>query len=563
MKNSILGKARWLRDVALATSKNNGARVAREWLKYAAMFVMLFIIGIGNVWGETVTYTITSKTAVSTSGTAPAGSSASYSQTYSTAGQATKGNTMTLTLTGFDGCTITGVSISAHNNKSSGNGSGSLTINGQNKGSVTGLSGMGNSGWTTKTFSVTSTVVNSSEDVVVTLSCSTNSLYCQSFTITYTAAPTGTTVTVSPESITFPSAELSGEGASGSATVDMSVTNGSQSSGQYLCAWVESDDEENCEFTIKEGVYSTCSGNATSINDLSVEYYAVSAGTFTGRITVYGYKANEDPVEKVIELSVTITSSCSSAVSIATGSPTNCTINASAASVSTCSGSRQVTISVTPNSCYAAPVKASVTSTGTTATWVSGPTLNADHYDYVYSFAENATGTATFNCSLSTKTTYTVSYNKGTYGTGENSSSTKTCGEDLTLPSSAMFTRDHYTQTGWSTAEAGNTKTYNLGGSYTTDAATTLYPYWEVEKYTVTWSVNGSVTSTTPGVAYNTTTSTPANPSVLGECTGSTFMGWTENSSWASDSAPGDLFNGTTPTITGNITFYAVFADEN
>ncbi len=51
MKNSILGKARWLRDVALATSKNNGARVAREWLKYAAMFVMLFTIGVGNVWG--------------------------------------------------------------------------------------------------------------------------------------------------------------------------------------------------------------------------------------------------------------------------------------------------------------------------------------------------------------------------------------------------------------------------------------------------------------------------------------------------------------------------------
>lgn len=55
MKNSILEKARWLRDVALATSKNNGARVAREWLKYAAMFVMLFTIGSGNVWGAKIT----------------------------------------------------------------------------------------------------------------------------------------------------------------------------------------------------------------------------------------------------------------------------------------------------------------------------------------------------------------------------------------------------------------------------------------------------------------------------------------------------------------------------
>lgn len=55
MKNSILGKARWLREVALATSKNNGARVAREWLKYAAMFVMLLTLGSGNAWGTDLT----------------------------------------------------------------------------------------------------------------------------------------------------------------------------------------------------------------------------------------------------------------------------------------------------------------------------------------------------------------------------------------------------------------------------------------------------------------------------------------------------------------------------
>ena len=55
MKNSILEKARWLREVALATSKNNGARVAREWLKYAAMFVMLLTLGSGNAWGAAAT----------------------------------------------------------------------------------------------------------------------------------------------------------------------------------------------------------------------------------------------------------------------------------------------------------------------------------------------------------------------------------------------------------------------------------------------------------------------------------------------------------------------------
>ena len=73
MKNSILGKARWLRDVALATSKNNGARVAREWLKYAAMFVMLFTIGSGNAWGaDVLSYTITYAKGNDDSGTAAA-----------------------------------------------------------------------------------------------------------------------------------------------------------------------------------------------------------------------------------------------------------------------------------------------------------------------------------------------------------------------------------------------------------------------------------------------------------------------------------------------------------
>ena len=98
--------------------------------------------------------------------------------------------------------------------------------------------------------------------------------------------------------------------------------------------------------------------------------------------------------------------------------------------------------------------------------------------------------------------------------------------------------------------------TSNQGKATWTTSALTLY--------TVTWSVNGSTYTTTENVSYNTTTSTPANPSVPGECTGSTFMGWTatENYSHATD-APGDLFNGTSPTITGDITFYAVFADEN
>lgn len=93
--------------------------------------------------------------------------------------------------------------------------------------------------------------------------------------------------------------------------------------------------------------------------------------------------------------------------------------------------------------------------------------------------------------------TYTVSYNKGANGTGTNTSATKTHDVALTLLG-ATFTRTGYTQTGWSTTDGGS-KTYNLSASYTTNAATTLFPYWTANTYTVSYDkgANGTGTNTT------------------------------------------------------------------
>ena len=412
--------------------------------------IILCSIGVGNAWGETVTYTITSKTTVSTSGTAPAGSSASYSQTYSTAGQATSGNTMTLTLKGFDGCTITGLSCDVGcytmlNYYKRGKGLISIDINGDNKGSLT-LNRPGTS--SSRKVNVTSTTVAEDGTIVITISATENSLYCNSYTITYTAPACANTVTVAKT---------------------LAQTNGS--------------------------------------------------------------------------------------------------ISLSSTSVATCGddASRQVTVTVDPVDCYI-PQASEVTWTGTSVTKVSGPTLNGSgNYDYVFQFAQNATGTTTFDCSLATRETYTVSYDAGnTTCTGSNAitgshvNDTKTCGTNLTLPGETFHTTG-YTQTGWTKTPCGS-QTNGLGGTYSSNAAQTFYPVWTANKYTVTWIVNGSTYTTTDNVTYNTTTSTPANPSVPGECTGSTFMGWTATQNYTGDSAPGDLFNGTTPAITGNVTFYAVFA---
>lgn len=74
--------------------------------------------------------------------------------------------------------------------------------------------------------------------------------------------------------------------------------------------------------------------------------------------------------------------------------------------------------------------------------------------------------------------TYTITYNKGDYGTGSNVTATKTYNVALTLPG-ITFTRSQYTQSGWSVNSNGSTLDYSLGGSYTNNAAATLYPYWD------------------------------------------------------------------------------------
>lgn len=80
----------------------------------------------------------------------------------------------------------------------------------------------------------------------------------------------------------------------------------------------------------------------------------------------------------------------------------------------------------------------------------------------------------------------TVSYNKGANGTGTNSS---VVGYPVTLKG-ATFTRTGYTQTGWSTTDGG-AKAYNLGASYSGSSDLTLYPYWTINTYTVSYNANG------------------------------------------------------------------------
>ena len=133
-------------------------------------------------------------------------------------------------------------------------------------------------------------------------------------------------------------------------------------------------------------------------------------------------------------------------------------------------------------------------------TALSAPTMTRDGYTFTgWSPSVPATvpvGDVTYTAQW-TANTYTVTYKPGANGSGSQQTDKKTGGVALTLRD-GIFTRDGYTQTGWATSDGGD-KVYDIGAAYTVNADVTLYPYWTVGTYTVTYApgVNGSGTQQT------------------------------------------------------------------
>lgn len=71
---------------------------------------------------------------------------------------------------------------------------------------------------------------------------------------------------------------------------------------------------------------------------------------------------------------------------------------------------------------------------------------------------------------------YIITYKPGSYGNEEESIQEKEYNITATI-AEALFTREGYEQTGWSTSDGGSVS-YSFGQSYTANAALTLYPVW-------------------------------------------------------------------------------------
>ena len=113
-----------------------------------------------------------------------------------------------------------------------------------------------------------------------------------------------------------------------------------------------------------------------------------------------------------------------------------------------------------------------------------------------------------------------VTYQPGTYGTGDAVTDIKFYNDILTLRGK-LFTRTGHTQVGWATVDGGE-KIYGLDDVYTKNEALTLYPVWNTNKYTITFDTNGGSEIAPITRDYGTAITAPADPTREGY----TFIGW-------------------------------------
>lgn len=270
-------------------------------------FLSLCLMIVGCLWGsaawaKTVTYTVTSTSAVSPSGTAPLGSSATYSSTYKDKFQLTGGNTMTLTLSGYAGKKITGITLSMKSNKKSG--AGYLSV----KAGTTTLASIGspssgidfnNSAWSgkwsksyvnvTPPMSNDAYAIQNNEDVVILIGATESSLYCQSFTLTYEDA--GPALTTSTNSISF-----------GSVAVNNNAVNNFTISGTKLTpsSTASLTIDDNTNFSVSPSTIDVDANGNIAAKNVTVTYTPTAAGVHNATLTI-----SSGNLEKMITLTGT------------------------------------------------------------------------------------------------------------------------------------------------------------------------------------------------------------------------------------------------------------------
>lgn len=140
---------------------------------------------------------------------------------------------------------------------------------------------------------------------------------------------------------------------------------------------------------------------------------------------------------------------------------------------------------------------------------------------------KSATKNVTLSVSVPALTSYTIKYNANG-GSGAPGNQTKWQSQTLTL-SSTKPTRTGYSFLGWSTSQTATSATYSAGGSYTANAAATLYAVWKPNTYVIKYNANGG--SGAPGDQTKTYGKSLTLSSTKPTRTNYIFKGWSTSAS--------------------------------
>lgn len=164
---------------------------------------------------------------------------------------------------------------------------------------------------------------------------------------------------------------------------------------------------------------------------------------------------------------------------------------------------------------------------------------------------DSATKTVSFSVSVPAWTSYVIKYNANG-GSGAPGNQTKWKDQTLTL-SGTKPTRTGYSFLGWSTSSTATSASYTAGGSYTANAAATLYAVWKANTYKVTYNANGGTGA--PSAQTKTYGVTLTLSSVEPTRTNYTFKGWATSASATTPSYQA----GGSYTSNAALTLYAVW----
>ncbi|CAN2226040.1 Listeria/Bacterioides repeat [Candidatus Nanopelagicaceae bacterium] len=285
--------------------------------------------------------------------------------------------------------------------------------------------------------------------------------------------------------------------------------------------------------------------------------FKTPASALVGSCAVWVSGTN-GPAIKASAFTYTSSVATLSALALSNSAVLSPTFDSATTSYTTTVGNSVSSLTVTPTKTQAnASIKVNGVAVNSGAASAAIPLSVGSNTITVLVTAQNGTTTKSYTITVTREagiSTYAITLAAGTGGSGGNQTLTKTNGVNLTLPDSvtanSYFTRAGYTVTGWATTDLG-TQAYATGGTFTTEAATTLYPVWTAKTLTVTYDATGGSTVTAGStVTGGSISAAPIAPTKGGY----SFAGWSATDGGSAITFP------FTHGKTANFTLYALWA---